>query len=120
MVEALGEPDWIAEEPEAHLVPHIERVCGVPGSTVRLAGWSVEDAGTLVVRLVAADGASALDRRSRGAAALGVVAAVAETRTVIHERPDGAFDVVTGVIDGDTDFAAHGHRLRIVLEEAPA
>ncbi len=117
IAEALRGPDWIAEDPGVHLVPHIERACAAAGSRVRLDGWSVEDDGTLVVRLAATEGS--LDRPSRRLAALAVVASVAESRTTIHQRPDGVFDVITGVLDGDTEFAPHGHRLRIVVEDAP-
>ncbi len=118
LADALGEPDWIAEDPQVHLVPHIERSCVAAGSPVRLTGWFVEEDGTLVVRLTAAAGS--LDRPSRRLAVFGVVASLAESRTTLHQRPDGAFDVITGVLDGDIEFAPHGHRLRIVVDDAPA
>lgn len=118
LAEALGGPDWIAEDPEVHLLPHIERACSVAGSPVRLEGWSVDEEGTLLVRLAATTGS--LDRPSRRLAVYGVVASVAESRTTIHVRADGAFDVATGVLDGDTEFAPHGHRMRIVVQDAPA
>ena len=112
LAEVLRWPDWIAEDPETHLVPHIERVCTEPGSDVSLAGWSVDGDGTLVVRLRTSE--PAVDRRTWRTLALGVVAAIAETRLLVREDPTTqVLDVVTGVLDGDTDFAAHGHRLRI-------
>jgi hypothetical protein len=114
LADALDLADWIAEEPEAHLVPHIERACAAPESSVELAGWSVDAHGTLVVRLLPR---APLDRRARRSAAYAVIAAVGESRALIRELPDGdSWDVVTGVLDGDTDFAAHGHRLRLIIE----
>ena len=118
LADALDLPDWIAEEPEAHLVPHIERVCAAPQSPVELAGWSVDAHGILVVRLLPR---MPLDRRARRSAAYGVIAAVGESRTLVHELSDGdTWDVVTGVLEEDTDFAAHGHRRRVTIETMPA
>jgi len=114
LADALDLADWIAEEPEVHLVPHIERVCAATESPVELAGWSVDAHGTLVVRLLPR---APLDRRAQRSAAYAVIAAMGESRALIRELPDGdSWDVVTGVLDGDTDFAAHGHRLRIIIE----
>ncbi len=112
---ALRLDDWIAEQPEAHLLPHIERACADRASLARLAGWSVDADGTLVVRLepVSPD----LDRGAWRTFVFGLVGAVAESRTLVRVERDGyTVDVVTGVVDGDTAFAAHGHRLRIVRE----
>jgi hypothetical protein len=114
LADALDLPDWIAEEPEAHLLPQIERACATNGSPARLADWSVDADGTLLVRLV---NETPLDRRARRAIAYGIIAAVAESRTLVHEHATGdIWEVVTGVLDGDTDFSAHGHRLRLTVE----
>ena len=112
LAEALRRPDWIAEDPEAHLVPHIEQACSAPESRVTLLGWSVTADGTLVVRLEPRE--PVRDRRSWRAAAYAIVGAVAETRVLVREDPvSRSLEVLTGVLDGDTAFAAHGHRIRI-------
>ena len=52
------------------------------------------------------------------AAAFGLIGAIAEGATMIHERRDGDgldFDVVTGMLPDDTVFAPHGHTLRLRL-----
>jgi hypothetical protein len=32
LIDAMRLPDWVAEEPEHHLLPHIERACAREGS----------------------------------------------------------------------------------------
>ncbi len=48
---ALDLPDWVAEEPEAHLLPHIRQACEAPTSPLELLDWVTTDDGTLEVRL---------------------------------------------------------------------
>ena len=113
---AMRRPDWVAEDPEVHLLPHLERACAEPGSPLRLAAWSVDGGGIFVVRV---DPLGAFpDRRSRRVAVHRLLAAVAEGHTFIHEDgATGAFEGVTGMLDGDTGFAGHGHRIRIVVSD---
>jgi hypothetical protein len=109
-------PGWVAEEPEAHLVPHL---------TSARTGLEVLDC------VVAADGA--LDVTARPAPGSGqrevrreawtLIGAVAEPAASVRERRDGdavVFEVITGVPDGAA-FASHGHtvRLRIMPPAAP-
>jgi hypothetical protein len=32
LLTATTQPDWVAEDPDAHLLPHLRRACGQPGS----------------------------------------------------------------------------------------
>src|SRR5947209_3029975 len=32
LLDALGLSDWVAEEPDVHLLPHLRRACALPGS----------------------------------------------------------------------------------------
>ena len=115
LADALDGPDWIAEEPEVHLLPHIERACAVSHSRARMTGWSIDVDGTLVVELRMRQ--PPVDARARRAAAYEVIGAVAESRVLVTESPGATgWEVAIGVLDGDTDFAAHGHRLRLTLE----
>lgn len=110
-------PDWIAEDPEAHLLPHVERlIADEPGVTL------------IATRVVS--GALELDlsvgsETSRGnvrALAYRVVAAVAEGLTLVGQVGDAAdptFEVVTGMPRGTT-FATHGHTLRIRIRQRPS
>ena len=43
LVDAMEQPDWVAEQPEAHLLPHVVRYCGEPGSPLRLEEATVTD-----------------------------------------------------------------------------
>ncbi len=70
-------------------------------------------------------GSAGADRRTIRIAAYGLIGAIAEGITAIAEvsRPasDGlAFEVVTGMPADQTEFAPHGHTLRLTLDGPPA
>ena len=100
---------WVAEEPERHLLPHARRLCEERGW--RLAAADVQDA---VLRLdVVVAGA---DRRGRLIAAYAVLGAFAERATFVHQTEDGGsfeLTLATGMLAGDSEFAPHGHTVRI-------
>jgi hypothetical protein len=110
-------PGWVAEEPEAHLVPHL---------TSARTGLEVLDCaagadGALDVTARPAAGAGQRDVRREAWALLG---AIAEPAAIVRERRDGdavVFEVITGVPDGAA-FASHGHtvRLRICPRPCPS
>ena len=52
LLEAMGASDWVAEEPETHLVPHIRDALADGG--LEPAGFETASDGELVVRLRAA------------------------------------------------------------------
>lgn len=110
-----GSPDWVTEEPEAHLLPKLkERVEGL-GLTITRA--IVESDGALSVHLA---GAGKGTRRELRQLAWTVLGGVAELTTHVHEtRDDGSirFDVVTGIPPTDGGFATHGHALRLTLQQ---
>jgi hypothetical protein len=112
--EAAATPGWVAEDPGSHLGPHLERAVAA-GSSWVITGMTTAPDGTFVVDLRWA-GPAVPDRRTVRAAAYELIGSVAEASSVVHERggPDGAsFDAVTGTLDGDSSFAAHGHTLRL-------
>ena len=45
---AMREEGWVAEEPEIHLVPHLEAACSEPDAPWTMVSWTVED-GALVI-----------------------------------------------------------------------
>jgi hypothetical protein len=112
LVEAMRTREWVAEEPELHLLPHLRAACE------RLP-LELEDART------AADGSYEVDLAWRGAepglgevrrAVFELIGGIAETATYVRQRvPNGAgdgrvvFELVTGLIDSDMPFAPHGH-----------
>jgi hypothetical protein len=110
LLEAATRPEWVAEDPEVHLLPHLRRVAGAPGSAWQLGAARLRDA-TYVVDLVWTGPKPALR-----AAVYALVGAVAEASTSIVESrgADGlaTFDVVTGSVTAG-EFAPHGHLLRL-------
>jgi hypothetical protein len=108
-------PDWIAEEPDLHLAPHLRDVeaSGAPG--LRLVRTTCGADGVLTVELEGASDASYGEIRRRAWMYIG---AIAELATSVRERRDGdqtTFDVVTGVPDDGGRFASHGHTVRLVV-----
>jgi len=119
LVEAMGRPNWVSEEPEVHLFPHIEQAC-------RMLPFEIVEARP------AADGS--FDLRLRGtdqewrvglvrAAVFALVGSFAEVATYARQRrimatETGAetllFEIVTGILD-DGLFAPHGHTVRITV-----
>jgi hypothetical protein len=111
--EAMLVPDWVTEEADAHLLPHVERLA-------RERGWAVERAELVDAVLevdVAVPAATALNAT---AAAFALIGTFAECSThVVATRPDLGPDVevlvTTGVLDGDSRFAPHGHVVRLTV-----
>jgi GNAT superfamily N-acetyltransferase len=107
---ALREPGWVAEQPELHLLPHVRTLADDQGWDVRRA--DVVD-GVLELEVAVPGG----DWRQLRTAAYAVLGSFAEPATLIrqHEREhDGlTLTAATGVVDGDSEFAPHGHTVRI-------
>ena len=109
---ALSESDWVAEQPEAHLLPHLERGTSRPESLFSIVDARIEGDGALVVDL------SWLGRphdlRSVRSAAFTLIGEIAESATYVRQRQvEGSltFEVATGLLGPDTEFAPHGHVL---------
>jgi len=118
LVGVSGEEGWVAEEPEAHLLPHLIAASAKGPLAIRRS--SSQDDGTLEVDLVWV-GPTDPGRAEIRSALFDLLAVVAETVTVIHEPPaDGGrvLEALTGVRPGGA-FATHGHmlRLRVALPE---
>jgi len=119
LIAAMRRPNWVAEQPEIHLLPHLERACeSLPlrildartaedGSYDVRLGWIGDEPGVGAMR----------------AAIFGLLAGIAEPASYVRQRRtetmEGSgetlsFDVVTGIVD-DTPFKPHGHTLRLVV-----
>ena len=110
LVHALERPDWVAEEPELHLLPHLERAALGLGFGL---GGATTDGATYELRLT---WLGEKGRRPLRRAAHALIGAVAEESTHVHEWVDGdtiVFDVATGMVGEDAHFAPHGHLLRL-------
>jgi hypothetical protein len=107
LVNALTIEDWVAEEPEAHLLPHIEQACRQAG--LELLEHRLEGA-VFVVRI----GWRGTRQDDARATAFSVIGSFAESATSVRQR-GLSFEVVTGMLDQDTRFKAHGHLVRLEL-----
>jgi hypothetical protein len=107
-------PGWVAEEPEVHLVPHLQNA-SVPG--VRVLTCDTGD-GVLNVSAEHGPGDSRRDIRRLAWALLGHIA---EPLASVREHRSGhavVFEVITGMPSESTQFATHGHTLRLTLRPA--
>lgn len=117
---AADEDGWVAEEPQVHLLPHLLRRIA-DGAPWAIESSATEPDGTLVLDL-RWTGPAGTDRRTVRAAAYGLIGVVAEGATAIHERREAdvvTFEIVTGVLPGETAFASHGHTLRLRISAPP-
>lgn len=124
LLEAAGADGWVTEDPEQHRLPHLVAACGRKGSPWTVTGWSVVDA-ALVVDLEHRPPPDGGRGRARTRDVFSLLGEIAETATSVR-LPDADVDpgvaaeveVVTGVLDGDGPFAAHGHVLRLRIRES--
>lgn len=101
---------WVAEDPEAHLLPGLRERTAISGLSLDEA--KVEDDGVLRVRLTSG---TRLSRREIRQSVWSILGGAVEMTTHVRERNEGdavRFDVVTGTTP-DGAFATHGHTLRI-------
>jgi hypothetical protein len=112
----MHSPNWVAERPELHLLPHLERACeSLPlqilgtrtlddGSYDVQLGWTGDEAGVGAVR----------------ASVFALLGGIAEPASYVRQRRSDTngsgrlltFDVVTGIVD-EMPFKPHGHTLRL-------
>lgn len=113
---ALREPDWVAEDPELHLLPHLQRAC--ERLPFELVGTSTSRDAAAVRLAWNGDGGVGAVR----AAVFALVGSVAESTTYVRQRRDGdelSFEVVTGAVGTDSRFAPHGHALVFKVGNVP-
>jgi hypothetical protein len=111
---AMLESDWVTEDPELHLQPHVERLCAE-------RGWQLDRAE--VVDAVLEIDITAANARAPREAAFAVLGTFAESSThVVEHSPDIGrrveLLVTTGMLEGDGHFAPHGHTVRIRVSVA--
>jgi hypothetical protein len=117
LVQALELPDWVAEDPQLHLLPHLERAALGLGFGL---GGAAMDGATYELRLT---WLGEKGRRPLRRAAHALIGAIAEESTHVAEWVDGdvvVFDVATGMVDDDSYFVPHGHLLRLRIQTGRA
>ena len=105
-------PDWVAESPELHLLPHLVEACRRSDAVFTLGSSTVDADGALVVELHRRNSSAGVGEIR--AAVVALVGQVAETVTYIRQYRDPLrFEVVTGIAPDDRRFATHGHLLTL-------
>jgi hypothetical protein len=114
IVAVTTEQGWVAEEPELHLLPHLEAASVDGPLRIRTAATTAD--GTFEVELEWAAAAEPT-RRAVRSALFALVGTIAETVTVLHEPPGKrgrVVEILTGSGGGpDGAFARHGHTVRL-------
>jgi hypothetical protein len=113
---ALSAPAWIAEQPELHLLPHIEHACGQPNAPWRLVDAQMDTAAVYHVRLAWLRQGENLRRLREDVFAL--IGMVAESVTYVHQHITDStvsYDLCTGMLDDDSPFAPHGRLMRLTI-----
>ena len=116
LIAAFTQPSWVAEEPELHLLPHIEAWCQQdPRLVLTSAHTDSADAYVLDFEWHGATGSVGAAR----AAAFSLIGSFAESATYVRQRrvaSDGngtelrlQFEVGTGELAPDARFEPHGH-----------
>src|SRR5947209_20492297 len=114
LVAAFSQSDWVAEEPEIHLRPHVEAWCQ-RDQRLALVGENTNDGHAYVLDLEWR-GAN----RSVGEArpVFSLIGSFAESATYVRQHrlkgDDGStmklrFEVGTGELAPEAEFASHGH-----------
>jgi hypothetical protein len=105
------EPDWVAEEPELHLLSHVGGVCTERGYQLERAG--VGEGCVLEIEVTVPGGR----RREVREASFAILGSFAESSTHVVERAldegGSLLEITTGVLEGDSRFAPHGHVVRL-------
>jgi hypothetical protein len=116
--DAFGAAEWVAEEPDVHLLPHLRDWCDADAS-LTLSSTDIDERGAYVVELTW--NGERGDLGGARAAAFALIGQIAESATYVRQsRPaarDGCagadgpvrFEVGTGMLATDTPFAPHGH-----------
>ena len=100
---------WVAEDADAHLMPHVRAACDAPASMVRVVGSEVRDD---VLGVELAWTGERADHDEIRAEAFRVAGSFAEHATQVRQRSTtGAteFEIVTGTVADETPFRPHGH-----------
>ena len=118
LLDEIERPGWNTEQPEAHLLPHLERWCAREDAPLTLRSSGPE--GTVFV----VDLERAPDRSSNDVHGdvYALISRIAEPTTVVVERREAGFelyDVTLAVAPAQTTFPkGHGHLVRFRVAAA--
>lgn len=113
--DAVQQPLWIAEAPEEHIMPHIQRACAQPGAPWQLSGAAIRGGIFDIDLKWTRQRASVRQLRSDLFALIGEFAEVTTFIRQVVAEGGIEFHVTTGFVAGDTSFADHGHVVRLYV-----
>jgi len=105
----MSDSAWIAEQPEAHLLPHLRSAIEERKNGWRLIAARMEDDGRYVAELAAAPNLSFRQTRQE---LFAIIGSIAELSTHVRERridDRTEYEIATGMLEGDRGWRAHGH-----------
>jgi hypothetical protein len=120
LIAAMRRPNWVAEEPEVHLLPALEQAC--ERLPLQILDARTVDDGSYEVQL-RWTGDDEPGVGAIRASIFSLLGGIAEPSSYIRQRRTGssegsggalAFDVVTGIVD-EVPFRPHGHTLRLSI-----
>ncbi|HEY2602045.1 MAG TPA: hypothetical protein VGI67_10845 [Thermoleophilaceae bacterium] len=109
LVSAMALADWVAEQPDVHLSPHLLSWLE-HSDDFALDAVGSDETGAFVLRLSWQGRLG--DLRGLRAAAFALLGQVAESATYVRQRRGEdrvLFEAATGMVGDDTQFAPHGH-----------
>jgi hypothetical protein len=113
LLDEMARPDWNTEQPEAHLLSHLERWCSREGSPFTMRAAAEED--TLFV--VDLDTALSTTKEHVRELVYALISTIAEPTTVVVETREDAvdiFDVTLATTPRQSTFPkGHGHLVRL-------
>jgi hypothetical protein len=120
LLEAMAQPNWVAEDPDAHLLPALREAGSRPGSPWTLRSAELQDG---LYRLTVDWAGQPATLSQLRADAYALIGAIAEGATNIHQQVLASgvnYEVVTGLLEEQTPFRSHGHLLRLHVIGAAA
>ena len=126
LIAAFGQPDWVAEQPELHLLPHVEAWCR-QDRRLALTGTHTDDSCAYVLDLEwrSTTGSVGAVR----AAVFSLIGSFAESATYVRQRRAASddsgpaselqFEVGTGELGPGARFLPHGHVVLINAARGP-
>jgi hypothetical protein len=118
LLDEMARPDWNTEQPEAHLLPHLERWCARDDTPLSLRSSGSE--GTVFV--VDLEPTPDRSRHDMHADVYALISTIAEPTTVVVERREVGFelyDVTLAAVPEQTPFPkGHGHLVRLRVSAA--
>lgn len=112
---AFQEPLWVTEQPEDHLLPHVERWCQDDGR-LAVRATSTDDQHTFILDLEWHGEPTSVGHAR--AAVFSLIGSFAESVTYVRQHQKGSgtglrFEIGTGELAPDTRFQPHGHTVII-------